>query len=86
MPPADFDGPAEAPTTNNVLVMPIKFTDSPASDAFSGDTINTEMTVKQTRESAKGDRGVVTFDVVVKNQRGEVVCTYEENVLMRRRG
>ena len=42
MPPADFDGPAEAPTTNNVLVMPIKFTDSPASDAFSGDTINTE--------------------------------------------
>jgi 3-hydroxybutyryl-CoA dehydratase len=51
-----------------------------------GDTINTEMTVKQTRESAKGDRGVVTFDVVVKNQRGEVVCTYEENVLMRRRG
>jgi 3-hydroxybutyryl-CoA dehydratase len=51
-----------------------------------GDTINTEMTVKQTRESAKGARGVVTFDVVVKNQRGEVVCTYEENVLMRRRG
>ena len=51
-----------------------------------GDTINTEMTVKQTRESAKGDRGVVTFEVVVKNQRGEVVCTYEENVLMRRRG
>jgi acyl dehydratase len=51
-----------------------------------GDTINTEMTVKQARESAKGDRGVVTFDVVVKNQRGEVVCTYEENVLMRRRG
>ena len=51
-----------------------------------GDTINTEMTVKQARESVKGDRGVVTFDVVVKNQRGEVVCTYEENVLMRRRG
>jgi acyl dehydratase len=51
-----------------------------------GDTINTEMTVKQARESAKDDRGVVTFDVVVKNQRGEVVCTYEENVLMRRRG
>jgi acyl dehydratase len=51
-----------------------------------GDTINTEMTVKQARDSAKGDRGVVTFDVVVKNQRGEVVCTYEENVLMRRRG
>ena len=26
------------------------------------------------------------FDVVVKNQRDEVVCTYEESVLMRRRG
>ena len=51
-----------------------------------GDTIHTEMTVKQARESAKSDRGVVTFDVVVKNQRDEVVCTYEENVLMRRRG
>jgi acyl dehydratase len=44
------------------------------------------MTVKQARESSRTDRGVVTFDVVVKNQRDEVVCSYEENVLMRRRG
>ena len=51
-----------------------------------GDTIHTEMTVKQARQSSKADRGVVTFDVVVKNQRDDVVCTYEENVLMRRRG
>ena len=51
-----------------------------------GDTIHTEMTVKQARESSKPDRGVVTFDVVVKNERDEVVCTYEESVLMRRRG
>ena len=51
-----------------------------------GDTIHTEMTVKQARPSSKADRGVVTFDVVVKNQRVEVVCTYEENVMMRRRG
>jgi 3-hydroxybutyryl-CoA dehydratase len=51
-----------------------------------GDTIHTEMTVKQARESSKPDRGVVTFDVVVKNQRDEVVCTYEESVLMRKRG
>ncbi|MGH7301920.1 MAG: MaoC family dehydratase [Candidatus Rokuibacteriota bacterium] len=51
-----------------------------------GDTIRTEMTVKQARESSRADRGVVTFDVVVKNQRDEVVCTYEESVLMRRRG
>ena len=51
-----------------------------------GDTIHTEMTVKQARESSRTDRGVVTFDVVVRNQRDEVVCTYEESVLMRRRG
>ena len=58
------------------FTLPVKF----------GDTIHTEMTVKQARESSKADRGVVTFDVVVKNQRDEVVCTYEENVMMRRRG
>ena len=58
------------------FILPVKF----------GDTIRTEMTVKQARESSKADRGVVTFDVVVKNQRDEVVCTYEESVMMRRRG
>ena len=50
-----------------------------------GDTIHTEMTVRQARESSKPDRGIVTFDVVVENQRGEVVSTYEPSVLMRRR-
>ncbi len=57
------------------FTLPVKF----------GDTIHTEMTVKQARELSKVDRGVVTFDVVVKNQRDEVVCTYEEHVLVRRR-
>jgi len=50
-----------------------------------GDTVHTEMTVKACRESSKPDRGVVTFDVTVKNQHGEAVCTYEESVLMRKR-
>ena len=58
------------------FILPVKF----------GDTIHTEMTVRQARPSSKADRGVLTFDVVVKNQRDEVVCTYEENVMMRRRG
>ena len=58
------------------FTLPVKF----------GDTIHTEMTVKQARPASKVDRGVLTFDVVVKNQRDEVVCTYEENVMMRRRG
>jgi 3-hydroxybutyryl-CoA dehydratase len=50
-----------------------------------GDTIHTEMTVTQARPASKADRGVVTFDVMVKNQRNDVVCTYQTSVLMRRR-
>jgi acyl dehydratase len=57
------------------LTAPVKF----------GDTVRTEMTVKETRPSSKPDRGVVVFDVAVLNQRGEVVCTYEEAVLMKRK-
>ena len=57
------------------LTAPVKF----------GDTIRTEMTVKETRPASKPDRGVIVFDVAVKNQRSEVVCTYEEAVLMRRK-
>ncbi|HZF05377.1 MAG TPA: MaoC/PaaZ C-terminal domain-containing protein [Patescibacteria group bacterium] len=50
-----------------------------------GDTVHTEMTVKETRPSSKPDRGLVVFHVAVKNQRGEPVCTYQETVLMRRK-
>src|SRR5438046_9055923 len=50
-----------------------------------GDTIHTGMTVTQARPSSKPARGVVSFDVMVRNQHGEVVCTYETSVLMRRR-
>src|SRR5438128_12523796 len=50
-----------------------------------GDTVHTAMTVKECRASSKPDRGVVTFDVAVKNQHGETVCSYETSVLMRRR-
>src|SRR5205809_4478666 len=50
-----------------------------------GDTVHTEMTVKERRESSKPGRGVVIFEASVKNQRGETVCSYEESVLVRRR-
>ena len=50
-----------------------------------GDTIHTEFTVKEARESSKPDRGVVTFDVTVKNHKGESVLTYDATVLLRRR-
>jgi len=45
-PAADFNPIAAAAATNNVLVMPIKFSDSPASDAFSPATISTEFQTK----------------------------------------
>src|SRR2546428_8816627 len=41
-----------------------------------GDTIHTEMTVKQARESSRTARSVVTLDVAVKNQRGDGVGAY----------
>jgi 3-hydroxybutyryl-CoA dehydratase len=50
-----------------------------------GDTVHTEMTVKDARPASRPDRGVVVFDVAVRNHRGEAVCTYETAVLMRRR-
>jgi len=50
-----------------------------------GDTVWTEMTVTEARPSSKPDRGVVVFDVAVRNQRGEPVCSYQETVLMRRK-
>src|SRR6266480_852568 len=50
-----------------------------------GDTVHTEMTVKERRESSKPGHGVVMFEASVKHQRGETVCSYEESVLVRRR-
>lgn len=50
-----------------------------------GDTVHTEMTVRETRATSKPDRGVVSFDVAVKNQRGEAVLTYETSVLLTRK-
>ncbi len=49
-----------------------------------GDSIHTEMTVRETRATSKPDRGVVGFDVTMKNQRGEAVLTYETSLLLRR--
>jgi acyl dehydratase len=49
-----------------------------------GDTIHTELTVREKRESSKPDRGVLVLDVAVKNQRGEPVCQAEWTTLMTR--
>jgi acyl dehydratase len=50
-----------------------------------GDTIHTVLTVRETRESSKPDRGVLVMDVIVRNQRGDTVCQAEWTTLMARR-
>lgn len=50
-----------------------------------GDTVHTAMTIKETKPSSKPDRGVVTYEVAVKNQKGETVMHCEQSVLMMRR-
>jgi len=43
---------------------------------YSGDTIYTEINVVSKRMTAKGDRGVVETENVVRNTAGDVVVTY----------
>ncbi|MBI2879197.1 MAG: MaoC family dehydratase N-terminal domain-containing protein [Candidatus Rokubacteria bacterium] len=49
-----------------------------------GDTIHTELTVKERKESAKPDRGTVVFSVAVLNQREERVLEAEWTLLLAR--
>ncbi len=50
---------------------------------FIGDTIRVESTVVARRESrSKPDRGIVTFEHVGTNQRGEVVCSCRRGAMM----
>ena len=49
---------------------------------FIGDTIYAESTVLSTRESRHGDRGVVSVETRVINQRGERVMTFRRTALL----
>ncbi len=51
---------------------------------FPGDTIHLELRVADKKESSKPDRGVVTFEATIKNQRGEAVIEGQWVLLMRR--
>ena len=52
---------------------------------FLGDTIRVTTTVVNRRESrSKPDRGIVTFEHVGTNQRGEVVCSCQRGAMMMR--
>jgi acyl dehydratase len=49
-----------------------------------GDTIHLELRVADKKESSKPDRGVITFETTVKNQRDDVVIGGQWVLLMRR--
>ena len=52
---------------------------------YVGDTIHVEQAVKAMRESTKPDRGILTFEKEIINQRGEVVQTGTTTILLARR-
>jgi acyl dehydratase len=53
---------------------------------FIGDTIRASTTVVDKRESrTKPDRGIVTFEHLATNQRGEIVCSCIRGAMMMRR-
>jgi acyl dehydratase len=52
---------------------------------FIGDTLYAESTVLALRESRRGDRGTVTVETRVTNQRGERVMTFRRTALVPKR-
>ena len=52
---------------------------------YIGDTIHVEQIVKNIRESAAGDRGILTFEKEVINQKNEVVQTGTTTILLAKR-
>jgi acyl dehydratase len=52
---------------------------------FIGDTLYSESTVLATRESRQGDRGTVSVETRVTNQRGERVMTFTRTALIPKR-
>lgn len=52
---------------------------------FIGDTVHAEAKVLDKKELKKGDRGIVTIAIELKNQRGEVVTEQTQTSLYMRR-
>ncbi len=51
-----------------------------------GDTVHAEIEVTSVRPTSKGNRGIVVSKINVKNQKGEVVITYEATRMLAGRG
>jgi len=56
-----------------------------AKPTFHGDTIYAETKVLATKETSKGDRGIVTVETKGINQRGEEVCYFRRKVMVWKR-
>jgi acyl dehydratase len=56
-----------------------------AKPTFHGDTIYAETRVLESRETSKGDRGIVTVETKGINQRGEEVCYFRRKVMVWKR-
>ena len=67
-------------TTVALLSMTIKY----KGVARFGDTVRLELKVAEKKETSKPDKGVVTFDTAVRNQRDEVVVEGQWVVMLRR--
>ena len=52
---------------------------------YIGDTIHVEQLVEDLRETSQGDRGILTFDKKIINQKGEVVQTGKTTILLAKR-
>jgi acyl dehydratase len=52
---------------------------------YVGDTIHVQQTVKALRESSSGDRGILTFEKEVQNQKNKVVQTGTTTILLAKR-
>lgn len=68
-------------TSLALLSMTIKYTGA----VFFGDTIRLVLKPTEKKESSKTDRGVVTFDCAVLNQRDEKVVDTQWVVMLKRR-
>jgi acyl dehydratase len=70
-----------AGTTLALLEITRKFTGA----VKPGDTVRVAMDVATAKESSKGQRGVITFNTRIVNQRDETVIEGQEVVMLRRR-
>jgi len=73
-------------TTDGTIVANLAYDDvSHPAPVFHGDTIRARSTVTEARETADGERGVVTMHVEVFAREDDLVCEFDRTVLSLKR-